>query len=82
MTKLPTDESRKRTWILSRGKLHELPDGSSCSPHEIFALRHHRTVLVAWQDPDGHGPFHPAKKLAPVVSMTRRLKVCGSPHGP
>jgi protoporphyrinogen/coproporphyrinogen III oxidase len=24
---LPTDESRKRTWILSRGKLHELPDG-------------------------------------------------------
>src|SRR5512136_286727 len=24
---LPTDESRKRTWILSRGRLHELPDG-------------------------------------------------------
>ncbi len=24
---LPTDESRKRTWILSRGKLHPLPDG-------------------------------------------------------
>jgi len=24
---LPTDESRKRTWILSHGKLHELPDG-------------------------------------------------------
>ena len=24
---LPTNESRKRTWILSRGKLHELPDG-------------------------------------------------------
>ncbi|MFB3887553.1 MAG: protoporphyrinogen oxidase [Thermodesulfobacteriota bacterium] len=24
---LPTDESRKRTWILSRGKLHEMPDG-------------------------------------------------------
>ncbi len=24
---LPTDESRKRTWILSRGKLHQLPDG-------------------------------------------------------
>jgi oxygen-dependent protoporphyrinogen oxidase len=24
---LPTDDSRKRTWILSRGKLHELPDG-------------------------------------------------------
>jgi len=24
---LPTDESRKRTWIVSRGKLHEMPDG-------------------------------------------------------
>ena len=24
---LPTDESRKRTWILSHGKLHPLPDG-------------------------------------------------------
>lgn len=24
---LPTDESRKRTWILSHNKLHELPDG-------------------------------------------------------
>jgi len=24
---LPTDESRKRTWILSRGKLHPMPDG-------------------------------------------------------
>jgi len=24
---LPTDDSRKRTWILSRGKLHEMPDG-------------------------------------------------------
>lgn len=24
---LPTDESRKATWILSRGKLHALPDG-------------------------------------------------------
>lgn len=24
---LPTDDSRRRTWILSRGKLHQLPDG-------------------------------------------------------
>ncbi len=24
---LPTDDSRKRTWILSRGRLHEMPDG-------------------------------------------------------
>ncbi len=24
---LPTNESRKRTWILSRSKLHEMPDG-------------------------------------------------------
>jgi oxygen-dependent protoporphyrinogen oxidase len=24
---LTTDESRKRTWILSRGKLHQMPDG-------------------------------------------------------
>ena len=24
---LPTDESRKRTWILSRGKLYQMPDG-------------------------------------------------------
>ncbi len=24
---LPTDETRKRTWILSRGKLHQMPDG-------------------------------------------------------
>jgi oxygen-dependent protoporphyrinogen oxidase len=25
--KMPTDESRKKTWILRRGKLHEMPDG-------------------------------------------------------
>ncbi|MBA4370444.1 MAG: protoporphyrinogen oxidase [Coriobacteriaceae bacterium] len=25
--KLPTDDSRKKTWILSRGRLHEMPDG-------------------------------------------------------
>ncbi len=25
--KLPTDEARKGTWILSRGKLHKMPDG-------------------------------------------------------
>ncbi len=25
--KLPTDDSRKRTWILARGRLHEMPDG-------------------------------------------------------
>jgi oxygen-dependent protoporphyrinogen oxidase len=25
--KLPTDESRKKTWILSRGRLYEMPDG-------------------------------------------------------
>jgi len=24
---LPTDDSRKRTWILSHGKLHQMPDG-------------------------------------------------------
>jgi len=24
---LPTDDSRKKTWILARGKLHEMPDG-------------------------------------------------------
>jgi len=24
---LPTDDSKKKTWILSRGKLHQLPDG-------------------------------------------------------
>jgi len=24
---LPTDESRKRTWILSRGRLHQMPEG-------------------------------------------------------
>ena len=24
---LPTDDSRKKTWILSRGKLHQMPDG-------------------------------------------------------
>jgi len=24
---LPTDDSRRRTWILSRGKLHQMPDG-------------------------------------------------------
>lgn len=24
---LPTDDSRKKTWILSRGRLHEMPDG-------------------------------------------------------
>src|SRR4030042_1192148 len=24
---LPTDDSRRKTWILSRGKLHQMPDG-------------------------------------------------------
>jgi oxygen-dependent protoporphyrinogen oxidase len=26
-SKLPSDETRKKTWILAKGKLHEMPDG-------------------------------------------------------
>lgn len=44
---LSTDESRKRTWILSRGKLHQLPDGIFMfAPTKFFPFA--TTGLFSW----------------------------------
>ncbi len=63
---LPTDESRKRTWILSHGKLHEMPDGIFMFAPTKF-LPFATTGLFSWP-----GKFRmamdlliPAKKVAP-----------------
>ncbi len=63
---LPTDESRKRTWILSRGKLHQMPDGVMMfAPTKFlpFAI----TGLFSWQGKIRMAMdlFIPPKKVAP-----------------
>jgi oxygen-dependent protoporphyrinogen oxidase len=63
---LPTDESRKRTWILSRGKLHQMPDGIFMfAPTKFFPFA--TTGLFSW-----HGKMRmamdlliPPKKVVP-----------------
>ena len=63
---LPTDESRKRTWILSRGKLHELPDGIFMFAPTKF-LPFATTGLFSWPGKIRMAMdlFIPPKKLAP-----------------
>ncbi len=63
---LPTDESRKRTWILSREKLHQMPDGIFMFAPTKF-LPFATTGLFSW-----HGKVRmamdlliPRKKIAP-----------------
>jgi len=62
---LPTDESRKRTWILSRGKLHELPDGIFMFAPTKF-LPFATTGLFSWPGKIRMGMdlFIPPKKIA------------------
>jgi len=44
---LPTDDSRRRTWILSRGKLHQMPDGVMMfAPTKFFPFV--TTGLFSW----------------------------------
>ncbi len=63
---LPTDESRKRTWILSRGKLHQLPDGIFMFAPTKF-LPFATTGLFSWPGKVRMAMdlFVPPKKVAP-----------------
>jgi oxygen-dependent protoporphyrinogen oxidase len=63
---LPTDESRKRTWILSRGKLHPMPDGIFMFAPTKF-LPFATTGLFSWPGKIRMAMdlFIPPKKVAP-----------------
>ena len=63
---LPTDESRKRTWILSRGKLHQMPDGIFMFAPTKF-LPFATTGLFSWSGKIRMAMdlFTPPKKLNP-----------------
>jgi oxygen-dependent protoporphyrinogen oxidase len=63
---LPTDESRKRTWILSRGKLHQMPDGIFMFAPTKF-LPFATTGLFTWPGKIRMGMdlFIPPKKVPP-----------------
>jgi len=63
---LPTDESRKRTWILSRGRLHPLPDGIFMFAPTKF-LPFATTGLFSWPGKIRMAMdlFIPPKKVAP-----------------
>jgi oxygen-dependent protoporphyrinogen oxidase len=64
--KMPTDESRKKTLILSRGKLYEMPDGVMMfAPTKFVPFA--TTGLFSWPGKirAGWDLFVPKKKLAP-----------------
>ncbi|OGP88677.1 MAG: protoporphyrinogen oxidase [Deltaproteobacteria bacterium RBG_16_48_10] len=63
---LPTDESRKRTWILSDGKLHQMPDGIFMFAPTKF-LPFATTGLFSWPGKIRMAMdlFIPPKKVAP-----------------
>jgi protoporphyrinogen/coproporphyrinogen III oxidase len=63
---LPTDESRKGTWILSRGKLHPMPDGIFMFAPTKF-LPFATTGLFSWPGKIRMAMdlFIPPKKVAP-----------------
>ena len=63
---LPTDESRKGTWILSRGKLHRMPDGIFMFAPTKF-LPFATTGLFSWPGKMRMAMdlFIPSKKIAP-----------------
>ena len=63
---LPTNESRKRTWILSRGKLHDLPDGIFLFAPTKF-LPFATTGLFSWPGKIRMAMefFIPRKKIGP-----------------
>lgn len=61
---LPTDDSRKKTWILSRGGLHEMPDGVMMfAPTKFWPFV--TTGLFTWPDKIRMGMdlFVPKKKV-------------------
>jgi oxygen-dependent protoporphyrinogen oxidase len=63
---LPTDDSRRRTWILSRGKLHQMPDGVMMfAPTKFVPFA--TTGLFSWQGKIRMALdlFIPPKKVAP-----------------
>ncbi len=63
---LPTDDSRRRTWILSRGKLHQMPDGVMMfAPTKFVPFA--TTGLFSWPGKIRMGMdlFIPPKKVAP-----------------
>ncbi len=72
---LPTDESRKRTWILSRGKLHELPDGVFMFAPTKF-LPFATTGLFSWPGKIRMAMdlFIPRKKVLPGASNDETLE--------
>ena len=63
---LPTDESRKRTWILSRGRLHQMPDGIFMFAPTKF-LPFATTGLFSWSGKIRMAMdlFIPPKKVVP-----------------
>jgi len=63
---LPTDDSRKRTWILFRGKLHQMPDGVMMFAPTKF-LPFVTTGLFSWPGKIRMAMdlFIPPKKVAP-----------------
>ena len=63
---LPTDDSRRRTWILSRGRLHQMPDGVMMfAPTKFVPFA--TTGLFSWPGKIRMGMdlFIPPKKVAP-----------------
>ena len=63
---LPTDDSRRRTWILSRGKLHQMPDGVMMfAPTKFVPFA--TTGLFSWPGKIRMAMdlFIPPKKVAP-----------------
>jgi len=63
---LPTDDSRRKTWILSRGKLHQMPDGVMMfAPTKFVPFA--TTGLFSWPGKIRMGMefFIPPKKVAP-----------------
>jgi len=63
---LPTDDSRRRTWILSRGKLHQMPDGVMMfAPTKFVPFA--TTSLFSWPGKIRMAVdlFIPPKKIAP-----------------
>jgi oxygen-dependent protoporphyrinogen oxidase len=63
---LPTDDSRRKTWILSRGKLHQMPDGVMMfAPTKFVPFA--TTGLFSWPGKIRMGMefFIPPKKVTP-----------------
>src|SRR4030065_433903 len=60
---LPTDDSRRRTWILSRGKLHQMPDGVMMfAPTKFVPFA--TTGLLSW-------PVHIRMAMALLIPATK-----------